>query len=105
MTRVQLRSEHFPGGSRHLVVFALADGGLRIEGQDLGAGTEPVSDDGEYEWSYSILAQDVPELRRRLGVDAGEDLLEQLERRFAGAASYEFERLTQGLRRGFSSWC
>jgi hypothetical protein len=104
MTTIELRHERSPAGSRHLAVHALPDGGLRVEGHDLGAGTEWISDDGEYEWSYVLHADDLPELRRRLGADPTDDLLEHLRRHYIGDASYEFERLTRDLRRSFWSW-
>lgn len=101
---VTLREERFAGGSRHLrATYSLLEG-LRVEGQDLGGGTESMSDDGEYEWSYVIRPWNIPALRLRLGVPSGADLIHHLRAHCTGDASYEFERLTHDLRSDFSSW-
>jgi hypothetical protein len=47
---VVLRDERSGGDIRHLEAFLDENGSLRLEGHDLGPGTAPVSQDGEYEW-------------------------------------------------------
>ena len=69
------------------------DGRLHIDGQDLGPGTAPVSDDGEYEWFQTIAKTDVPRLVELLGGAPGDDILEILATRYTGEMSYELERL------------
>ncbi|MBX7430633.1 hypothetical protein JDV09_00695 [Mycobacterium sp. Y57] len=64
------------------------DGSLRIDGQDLGPVTEPVSPDGEYEYGYTIAAQDVPAMVIALGGQHGTDIIDLLEHHWSGAQSY-----------------
>lgn len=52
-----------------------------------------VSSDGEYEWSKTIVATDVPRVVALIGGQAGDDVLELLERDWTGSRSYDFERL------------
>jgi len=61
-----------------------ADGGLAIDGQDLGAAVERVwgEDMIEYEWSFSISPEDVTKLKLALGCTG--DVLAVLKERFSG---------------------
>lgn len=68
---------------------------LRIEGQDLGPVTEPISPDGEYEYFYTIDVQHIPALVLALGGTPDEDVLTLLRRRWSGVESY---RLGQAIR-------
>jgi len=68
-------------------------GALHIDGQDLGPGTAPVSDDGEYEWFETIAAGDVPRLVELLGGAPGADVLDVLEQDWTGRRSYDLERI------------
>jgi hypothetical protein len=67
-----------------------------------------VSDDEEYEWAYTFAASAIPALVTALGGDAGEDVLELLERRYCGQASYKLERIlrdtTESIPRTFWSY-
>lgn len=90
---VTLRSERFGDDRRNLWAHLDAEGNLHIDGQDLGPGTAPVSDDGEYEWFQTIAAADVPRALALLGGDPGDDVLAHLGRSWTGARSYELERL------------
>lgn len=90
--KVQLRQERDGADHRHLWAYVDDEGNLHIDGQDLGPGTAPVSDDGEYEWFKTIKAKDVPKVVALLGGDAGDDVLELLEARYTGAGSYELEK-------------
>jgi hypothetical protein len=47
---VQLRAERDGADARFLWAYLDDEGGLHIDGQDLGPGTAISSDDGEYEW-------------------------------------------------------
>jgi hypothetical protein len=65
------------------------DGRLVISGQDLGPVTRPISSDGEYEYAYTVAAEDVPSMMVALGgVSEDEDVLAILERDWSGARSY-----------------
>lgn len=90
---VQLRRERAGDDWRNLWAYVDEAGNLHIDGQDLGPATAIVSPDGEYEWSHIVEAHHVPNLLDLLGLDAAGDLLDQLERRYSGTASYELERV------------
>jgi hypothetical protein len=89
--KIQLRQEISGQDRRSLWAYCDEEGNLQVDGQDLGPGTALVSSDGEYEWSESVKAADIPRLVELLGGAPGEDILRLLERRFCGVASYEFE--------------
>ncbi len=76
------------GSSLHMTADLDADGGLRIEGHDLGPVTEIISPDGEYEYCYSIEASALPSVVAALGGEPGTDVLELLRQRWSGAAAY-----------------
>lgn len=84
---VELRNIHDASGSRFLEARLEASGDLLFEGQDLGAGVEEYFGAGlrEYEWSWTVRAQDIHLLEAALGVPA--DLLEALGQRFSGDAA------------------
>jgi hypothetical protein len=67
------------GGFRSLYAVLAENGDVRLEGQDLGPGVEQIFGEGltEYEYTMTILAQDVPALRRALGDKS--DLLQALK--------------------------
>jgi hypothetical protein len=90
--RVILRDEHDGGNSRLLTARVEANGDLRLSGQDLGSGTAPVSSDGEYEWETTVAAADIPALLEALNAPATADVLDELEARWTGRASYDLER-------------
>lgn len=86
---VSLQSEHRDDGSRlTMTAERRADGQLEILGQDLGPVTRSISGDGEYEWGYTVAADDVPALVIALGGEAGEDVIDVLERRWSGENVY-----------------
>ncbi len=91
--KVQLRREVDGADQRFLDARLNADGDLVIEGQDLGPRTAPVSSDGEYEWTRIIRAGDLPTLLQVLGSPTDADVLDVLQERWTGRASYELERL------------
>lgn len=88
-----LRSERNGADYRWLGAYVDDAGALHIDGQDLGPGTAPVSDDGEYEWFETIVAADVPRLVALLGGQPGDDVLDLLERDWTGLKAYDLERL------------
>jgi hypothetical protein len=90
--KITLRDEREGADSRHLWAYVDEDGNLRIEGQDLGPGTEMVSSDGEYEWGKTVAAEDVPRVVELLGGGPEQDILDLLEERYRGRESYELEK-------------
>jgi len=90
--RVQLRAEVHGADRRFLTAFVDHVGDVHIDGHDLGPGTASISSDGEYEWSRTFLAADVPRLVEELEGRPGEDILDVLERSWTGPKSYELER-------------
>jgi hypothetical protein len=91
--QVTLRDERSGTDSRHLVAHLDDDGNLHIDGQDLGPGTAPVSNDGEYEWLEKISADDLPRLLVLLGAPAGALILDVLDQQWTGIRAYDLERL------------
>ena len=89
---VTLRAERDGPDTRHLDARLTPSGDLRVDGQDLGPATEIVRPDGEYEWTWTVSAAQIPELLRVLGAEAGADILEELSARWSGPASYDLER-------------
>jgi hypothetical protein len=69
------------------------DGNLHIDGQDLGPGSAPVSNDGEYEWLEKISADDLPRLLALLGAPPDALVLDVLDQRWTDIKSYDLERL------------
>ena len=87
---VVLRDERNGPDTRHLEAYLDDEGNLHIDGHDLGPGTAPVSDDGEYEWFETIAAVDLPRLVKLLGGADGEKVLDLLARKYTGPAASEF---------------
>ncbi len=81
--QVTLRDFRDELGTRRLSATLTAGGDLRIDGQDLGRGVEEYWGSGcrEYEWSWTVAAADVPQLKRALGGRA--DVLIALRDRFS----------------------
>ena len=75
--RVVLRNLRDARGVRHLQATRQPDGGILIEGQDLGPGVEEVFGQGltEYEWTWEIKAADVPAVVGVLDGREGDDPL------------------------------
>lgn len=89
---VTLRNERNGPDVRWLGAYVDATGALHIDGHDLGPGTAPVSDDGEYEWFKTVAAGDVPQLLTVLGAQPGDDVLDVLAASWTGPRSYDLER-------------
>ncbi len=80
LASVVLRDERDAGGVRHLGAVRRPDGGVLIEGQDLGSGVEGVFGAGltEYEWTWAIGPDAVPAAVAALGGREGDDPLRLL---------------------------
>jgi hypothetical protein len=71
---VQLFQSRDDRGTRSLWATTLADGRLKIEGQDLGPSVSIFGADfTEYEWDWTIAAADVPLLPEYFGGKLGDD--------------------------------
>ena len=104
---VELQNEHREDGSWLNIDASLErDGVLRIIGQDLGPVAEAISPDGEYEWFYTIAAQDVPALVVALGGQPGTDVIDLLEQRWTGDAAYNLDGAirSSGVKYRFSNY-
>ena len=103
---VTLREERHGADVRWLGAYVDGAGALHIDGHDLGPGTAPVSDDGEYEWFTTVAAGDVGRVVEVLGGGPGDDVLELLARDWSGPRSYELERLLResGIPMEHSVW-
>jgi hypothetical protein len=86
---VTLQSDRLDDGSRlHLYASLETDGSLRISGHDLGPVAKNISPDGEYEYWYSVAAEDVPALVVALGGSADGDVIDLLREHWSGMDSY-----------------
>jgi len=76
--RVVLRHLRDEGGLRYLEARREDDGGIVIEGQDLGSGVEHIFGEGltEYEWTWTIASDGVPAAVAALGGVDGDDPLQ-----------------------------
>ena len=71
---IQLFQSRDDRGTRSLWATTMADGRLRLEGQDLGASVA-IFGEGltEYEWAWTVAADDVPLLPAAFGGKLGDD--------------------------------
>ena len=71
---VLLFQSHDDRGTRSIWATTLADGRLKLEGQDLGASVS-IFGEGltEYEWDWTVAAADVPRLPEHFGGKLGDD--------------------------------
>jgi hypothetical protein len=84
ITLFQSRDER---GTRSIWVTVLADGRLKLEGQDLGPAVAAFGEDfTEYEWDWIVAAVDVPRIAEILGRTPGSDPIAAL-RSWASAAN------------------
>jgi hypothetical protein len=84
LTSIVLRQARDEGGVRYLAATRRPDGGVHIEGQDLGRGVEQAYGPGltEYEWDWSIEAAAVPALIAALDGQPGDDPLRVIDQWF-----------------------
>jgi hypothetical protein len=78
---IVLRDTRDSDGVRHLGAERREDGGIVIEGQDLGPGVERVFGQGntEYEWAWSIGPDAIAATIAALGGSEGDDALRLLK--------------------------
>ncbi len=78
---VALRNQRDADGVRHLEATRRPDGGILIEGQDLGPGVERAFGPGltEYEWAWAIAPDAVPAAVAALDGQEGDDPLRLLK--------------------------
>jgi hypothetical protein len=77
---VVLTQQRDTRGTRTIWARRLPDGGVVIDGQDLGRGVEEAFGPGltEYEWGWEVAASDVPILMNALGGRIGDDPIQLL---------------------------
>lgn len=102
---VSLQNEQRDDGSLLSLDATLnGDGALQISGHDLG----PVAEvfDGEYEWWYTVAAEDVPRLVVALGGRSGGDIVGLLAERYSGDGAYRLgpDLQESGVPYRFSCW-
>lgn len=85
-------------------VVVAEDGGLRIEGQDLGALPEKVFGRSEYEFTWTLDAIAVIALRRALALSPDDDLLDALAARFATTHDLEQFIAAHDIEHDVVSW-
>ncbi len=90
--RVSLVSEREGPDSRFVDAYFDEDGNLKIDGQDLGPGTAPMSSDGEYEWIVTVPADWLARAVVILGGAEGEQILDVLARDYRGPGAYGIRR-------------
>ena len=79
MPTIVLRDEKTERDSRKLTVYD-HEGGVRLDGWDLGDLVEQCHGDREYEWLVDVSARDVPALVAALGGAPDEDVFEVIRR-------------------------
>jgi len=79
MPKIVLRDEKTPSDIRRLTVYD-HEGGLRLDGWDLGDGVEQFYGSREYEWTCDVAASEFAALVRALGGSPGEDVWEVIRR-------------------------
>ena len=103
MRKVTLRDESKGRNSRSLWAY-VDEGGLNIEGQDLGPGTASMSGDGEYEWFRRFAFEDVPLVVALLDGEPGEDVMDVLERWVGKSDELEARMRESTIPSAFSSY-
>jgi hypothetical protein len=79
MPKIVLRDEKAPHDIRRLTVYD-HEGGIRLDGWDLGDGVEAIKGCREYEWIVTVAASALPALVAALGGAEGEDIFEVISR-------------------------
>jgi hypothetical protein len=80
--KVVLRDERTKADRRFLTARYKRKGDLVFEGQDIGEGVKAFWGCTEYEWTWTVKAQDIPKLMSALNVRRR--LLTEIKRRFSG---------------------
>jgi hypothetical protein len=102
---VKLMYDELEDGSRLSLVAHHTGRALRIEGQDMGPVTGLVSPDGEYEYCYTVMAENFPALIAALGGEPGDDILGLLEERWSGGNAYRLGRVLRESGVAYEFWC
>lgn len=92
---ITLRDEKSSTGSWSLIARIEDNGGLIIEGQDLGKSVEEFWGSTEYEWDITVSAENLPRLVSALGGAIGDDPLALLAARFAQDEHYGTTRFLE----------
>ncbi len=103
--RVELRNESNPPEYRRLWAKIDESGALEIEGEDVGPGTAPVSDTGDYEYAKTFGPEMIPRLLELLGAPPDSDVISVLSLHWTGDRSYELERRINESGIPFEFWC
>ena len=88
--KVSLRSEVRGSDWRNLTAYLDDKGALRLDGHDLGPAA---GEDGEYEYFRTIATEHFPRLLQLLGARPEDLILDVLEKRYTGRASYKLESI------------
>ena len=97
-----LRQENQPGDCRFLGAEIKTNGDLVFEGQDLGSGVESIFGFREYEWCWTIKAEDIQKLQKALA-DEGQ-ILELLEQKFSNDKAADLHDFLITNNSPFESW-
>ena len=101
-TSIVLRNTSDAEGSRYLGVSIKPNGDLVIKGQDLGPGVERFFGVFEYEWAWSIAAEDCEKLRAALGMKT--NLLAALGERFSGDSAGDLQEFLESHDIHYEAW-
>ena len=91
-------------GTMLRVVRLTDDGGLMIEGHDLGPGVEQFFGADEYEFKRQFSSDAVSRLRELLGLESDDELLPNIKERFTDTAVLEDLLRDNGIKGEFWSW-
>jgi len=100
--KVVLRQEKSKDGFRYLGVEIKDNGDLVFEGQDLGAGVEDAFGASEYEWYWTVKAQDIPKFQKAIG--SGANILKSLKKSFSDQDAAKIYEFMQGNEIPFESY-
>lgn len=93
------------GSTRTVWLSRLTDGGIAIEGQDLGDLSRFFGADArEYEWATAVAADELPNLRAALASSATDDIENLVRSRFSGVRHGEFRQFCEDHGIRFESW-
>ena len=101
-TQVTLREERTKGDYRFLGAELKENGDLVIEGQDLGNGVKCAFGCVEYEWCWTIKANDIPLFKKAIGSE--KEILEILETYFSREKASGLYEFMQNNKIPFDSW-
>ncbi len=97
-----LRDERDRRGLRFLSAEIQHNGDLVFEGQDLGPVVEEFFGSSEYEWQWTIKAEDIPSFQKALGEDG--HIIKLLETHFSDEKAAGLLPFMQDHNIPFESW-